>query len=408
MMDPTQRIDLQREEAPLDWSVYAHEQGLGREVGENLVRAKQLSRSPHLTTGDLLRALVRDTGHAGAACAALGLTPERVEPALEELAITPEPLVLQGPTELSGPLASVILHVQDEGNLLGVQSAGSLLLALRPDRLDVTPGPQDPLDSPGHGELALEMLGVARLRLREAVLEAIALSHPDTRDWDTRAEGFLRLSRFHMAYPYPGETEPPTASREEHEEAARLSAIAAHYLHASADDLKWLGRALYDERKKWFVARLVRLTELVPPELLEPLICAAIYEQDPSRNRHFVEAAVRGVGLAPVHERLLAYMRQGEDSEKAGAMRALYWCPPPDADSVKETAQGLLNAFLRESDLDVRRTALSRLALIDWRAMDTGLRLRLAEVLHGAASHPDVYIRHRADALRSELRGVLS
>ena len=38
---------------------------------------------------------------------------------MEELAVTPEPLVLQGPTELSGPLASVILHVQDEGNLLG-------------------------------------------------------------------------------------------------------------------------------------------------------------------------------------------------------------------------------------------------------------------------------------------------
>jgi hypothetical protein len=392
----------------LDWSAYAHEQGLGLEVAENLVRAKQFSRSPHLTTGDLLRALLRDTGHSGAACAALGLTPERVEPALEDLAVTPEPLVLQGPTELSGPLASVILHVQDEGNLLGVQSSGSLLLALRPDRLDVNPGPHDPLDSPGHGELALEMLGVERLRLRAAVLEAIAKSHPDTRDWDTRAEGFLRLSRFHMAYPYPGEPERPSAASEASDEAARLPAMAAHYLHASAEDLQWLGKALYDERKKWFVARLVRLTESVPSALLEPLICAAIYEQDPSRNRHFVEAAVRGVGLAPVHERLLWYMRQGEDAEKAGAMRALYWCPPPDADSVKETAHGLLDAFQRESDLDVRRTALGRLALIDWRAMDAKLRNRLAEVLQLAVAHPDVYIRHRADALRLDLRGVLS
>ncbi len=53
------------------------------------------------------------------------------------------------------------------------------------------------------------MLGVERLPLRVAVLEAIAKSHPDARDWDARAEGFLRLSRFHMVYPYPGETEPP-------------------------------------------------------------------------------------------------------------------------------------------------------------------------------------------------------
>ncbi|MBN1206021.1 MAG: hypothetical protein JXB05_13975 [Myxococcaceae bacterium] len=392
----------------MDWSAYAQEQGLGREVGENLVRARQLSRSPHLTTGDLLRALVRDTGHAGAACAALGLEQARVEPPLEELAVTPEPLVLQGPTELSGPLASVLLHVQDEGNLLGLQSSGSLLLALRPDRLDVVPSPPDPLDSPGHGELALEMLGVERHRLRNAVLEAIAKSHPDARDWETRSEGFLRLSRFHMAYPYPGEPEPASAQSEAAQEAALLPAMAAHYLHASAEDLKWLGTALYDERKKWFVVRLVRLTESVPSELLEPLICASIYEQDPSRNRHFVEAAIRGVGLAPVHERLLWYMRQGVDAEKAGAMRALYWCPPPDADSVKETAQGLLDAFQRESDLDVRRHALSKLALIDWRAMDAALRTRLAEVLELAATHPDVYIRQRADAIRMDLRGVLS
>ncbi len=392
----------------MDWSTYAYEQGLGREVGENLVRAQQLSRGPHLTTGDLLRALVRDGGHAGAACAALGLTPEKVEPPLEDLAVTPEPLVLQGPKELSGPLASVILHVQDEGNLLGQQSSGSLLLALRPDRMDVTATPSDPLDSPGHGELALEMLGIERLRLRAAVLEAISQSHPDTRDWDTRAENFLHMSRFHMAYPYPGETEPPEAPTEANEEAARLPAMATHYLHASAEDMKWLSRALYDERKKWFVARLVRLTESLPPELLEPLICAAIYEQDPSRNRHFVDAAVRAVGLAPVHERLLHYMRQGVESEKTGAMRALYWCPPPDADSVKEMARGMLDAFQRETDLDVRRTALSRLALIDWRAMDPGLRKRLAEVLQEAASHRDVYIRHRADAISGELRGVLT
>jgi len=46
--------------------------------------------------------------------------------------------------------------------------------------------------------------------------------------------------------------------------------------------------------------------------------------------------------------------------------------------------------------------------LIDWRAMDTEVRIRLAEVLQVAEAHPDVYIRHRADALRLDLRGVLS
>ncbi|MDY7226694.1 hypothetical protein [Hyalangium rubrum] len=390
----------------MDWSAYAREQGLGREVGDNLARAAQLSRSPVLTTGDLLRALVRDTGHAGTACAALGLEPARVESALEELALAPEPL-LRNVMELSGPTVSATLHVQDEGNLLGLQTSGALLLTLRPDRPEVASESVDPLDTPGHGELALEMLGIGRLPLRAAVLEAIARSHPDTRDWETRSQSFLRLSRFHTVYPYPGEKEPPPASAEAVEEAARLSAMAVHYLHASAEDLKWLGTALYDERKKWFVVRLVRMTESLPQALLEPLVCAAIYEQDPSRNRHFVEAAVHGVGQSAVHERLLWYMRQGVDAEKSGAMRALYWCPPPDAASVKETARWLLDAFIRESDLDVQRNALSKLALIDWRAMDAGLQARLGDVLHRAASHPDVYIRHRADVLRGEAKDLL-
>jgi hypothetical protein len=393
----------------LDWSAYAREQGLGQEVAENFVRAAQLSRGPYLTTGDLLRALVKDTRHAGAACAALGLDAARVEQPLEELAVAPEPIVLQGSTGLSGPLISATLHIQDEGNLLGTQTSGALLLALRPDRPDVTPGqPLDPLDAPGHGELALEMLGIERIALRTAVLEAIARTHPDTRDWESRCESFLRQSRFHMSYPYPGETEPPAAASEAVEEAARLPAIAVHYLHASPEDLKWLASALFDERKKWFVARLVRMTESLPSALVEPLICAAINEQDPSRNRHFVEAAIRGVGLAPIHERLLWYMRQGVDAEKAGAMRALYWCPPPDADSVKERARGLLDAFLREADLDVQRNALSKLALIDWRVMDAGLQHRLGEALQRAAAHSDVYIRHRADVLRGEVQGFIS
>jgi hypothetical protein len=394
----------------LDWSAYAHEQGLGREVGENLARAAQLSRSAFLTTGDLLRALVRDTGHAGAACAALGLEPARVEPPLEELAIAPEPL-LRNVLELSGPAHSATLHLQDEGNLLGLQTSGALLLSLRPDRPELAPEvtsePVDPMDAPGHGELALEMLGVERLALRIAVLEAIAKSHPDSRDWEARCEGFLRLSRFYTAYPYPGETEPPPASPEAMEEAARLPAMAVHYLHGTAEDLKWLSNALFDERKKWFVVRLVRMTESLPQALLEPLVCAAINEQDTSRNRQFVEAAVRGVGVGPVHERLLWYMKQGVDAEKAGAMRALYWCPPPDADSLKETARGLLEAFLREVDLDVQRNALSKLALINWQAMEAGLQAQLGEVLQRAAAHPDVYIRHRADVLRGEAKAIL-
>lgn len=388
----------------LDWSTYAQEQGLGREVGELLVRAARVSRGPYLTTAELLHALVRDTGHAGAACTALGIGPGRLEQPLEELAVSAEARSEHTP-ELSAPASDVLFHTQDEGDMLGLQTSGALLLALRMDRRGLAHEAGVPTAPPGHGELALEMMGVERPRLRTAVLEAIARTHPDTRDWDTRCAAYLRSSRFYLACTdalHNAET-----SAEARHEASRLPAMAVHYLQASPEDVRWLSNALYDGQKKWFVARLVRMTEFLPLALLEPLICAALFEQDANRNRTFVDAAVLAVGRAPVFERLLRYMREGDEAEKSGAMRALYWCPPPDAAAAVEVARGLLDAFQRETDLDVRRNAISRLARVDWSAMDAGLRARMGEVLRLAASHPDVYIRQRAEVLQTEAKGLL-
>ncbi|EAU62207.1 hypothetical protein STIAU_3623 [Stigmatella aurantiaca DW4/3-1] len=181
-----------------DWSAYAQEQGFGRELGEVLVRAARASRSPYLTTGDLLQSLVRDTGHAGEACAALGLGPGRIERPLEELAVSPEPRSGHAPS-LSAPASDVLFHTQDEGDMLGLQTSSALLLALRLDRRGLPSTPGVPTAPPGHGELVLEMMGIERSRLRMAVLEAIAQTNPDTRDWDTRCDTYLRLSRFHLA-----------------------------------------------------------------------------------------------------------------------------------------------------------------------------------------------------------------
>ncbi|WP_225411775.1 hypothetical protein [Stigmatella hybrida] len=390
-----------------DWSAYAQEQGFGRELGEVLVRAARASRGPYLTTGDLLQSLVRDTGPAGMACTALGLGPGRIERPLEELAVSPEPPAAQAPA-LSAPASEVFFHTQDESDMLGLQTSGALLLALRLDRRGLPTAPGVAPAAPGHGELVLEMLGIERPGLRRAVLEAVAQTHPDTRGWDARCEAYLRLSRFHLACTdAQGRRHGQEIPAPVREEAACLPAMALHYLQASPEDLRWLSHALYDGQKKWFVVRLVRMTESLPPALLEPLLCAALFEQDANRNRHFVEAAVRAVGNASVFERLLGYMRLGDEAEKAGAMRALYWCSPPDAAAGREVARGLLDAFLRETDLDVRRSAISNLAGIAWSTLDAGLQGQMREVLKAAASHPDVYIRHRADFIRSEAQGAL-
>jgi hypothetical protein len=86
----------------------------------------------------------------------------------------------------------------------------------------------------------------------------------------------------------------------------------------------WLAAAIADEERKWFVGAVFSRCSL-PRRLLPAMIRAAVYEQDASKNRLFVEPCVATYGKERVKSLLRGYIESGTEQEKRGAERALYW-----------------------------------------------------------------------------------
>lgn len=184
----------------------------------------------------------------------------------------------------------------------------------------------------------------------------------------------------------------------------------------SRSECEWLEDSLTDDERKWLVAlAATRAPHHVARELFDALVRAAVYERNPSFNRVFIDPCVRSVGWQRTAQALLSYVRDGTDFEKAGAVNALYWAsgrttrsimedPVPDpAVSEGESPRAtwdriqtvLLKEFVRNLNLDVRRSIVAHLR--DPSDYPDGLR-GLAEEAHRIAlSHPDDYIRSRAE-----------
>src|SRR5687767_3785287 len=75
-----------------------------------------------------------------------------------------------------------------------------------------------------------------------------------------------------------------------------------HLPHASDDEVDWLIESLEDDEKKWFVLAVVKHASSIPRKLFHPLMRAAIYEQNPSENRWFIEICLRAFGTRAVYE----------------------------------------------------------------------------------------------------------
>jgi hypothetical protein len=192
----------------------------------------------------------------------------------------------------------------------------------------------------------------------------------------------------------------------------------------SESDVDWLTGALTDsdaalrEEMKWFVEFVLRVTPpLVAAPLFDPLIRAAVYERDPSYNRYFVEPCVRSTGWQPTAQALLVYVRDGTDSEKAGAVNALYhvfgYASSPDLylkDRVPDPTESegespsatwhraqriFLEEFVRNPDVDVRRSIVPHLH--DVSRYHSELQDLAQEARRIALSHTDEYIQARAE-----------
>lgn len=178
-------------------------------------------------------------------------------------------------------------------------------------------------------------------------------------------------------------------------EAARRSVSSN-----SADDWQWLSQALDDVKRKVFVA-LVFKYQPVPKRLLAAFVHAALLEPNPSLNRMFIEPCVRTWGSGEVNRRLLHYLQEGTNEEKAGAASAFYWAQGnPRNEELGELRSAIRSALLHEfvcnTDLRVRQRIVPLLNL-DQAAYGEQDHPLIAQAIALARSHPDEYIRHRIE-----------
>ena len=167
-----------------------------------------------------------------------------------------------------------------------------------------------------------------------------------------------------------------------------------------ANDWQWLIEALGDAKRKVFVA-LVFKYQPVPKRLLCAFLHAAVLESNPSLNRIFVEPCVRSWGGAEVNRRLLRFLQEGTNLERAGAASAFYWAQGnPRNEELSEirysVRRALLHEFVHNPDLRVRQRIVPLLNLdpSDYERQDHPL---IAQAIATARSHLDEYIRHRIE-----------
>ncbi|MFG3227680.1 hypothetical protein ACGF07_23250 [Kitasatospora sp. NPDC048194] len=163
----------------------------------------------------------------------------------------------------------------------------------------------------------------------------------------------------------------------------------------------------YQGAARWEVHKALAGRSELPEEYFEALIEAAVHDPNPSFNRRFVEPALIAFGQRRVRQALLERLRTGTDSERAGAARAWYWTALSVAGGRNATADegaavrdswnaAALREFVANEDLDVRRCILPGLPLVP-RAYPAELHPLVEVAVSIARSHPDEYLRHRAE-----------
>ena len=168
----------------------------------------------------------------------------------------------------------------------------------------------------------------------------------------------------------------------------------------TSTDWQWLSDSLASAERKLFVA-LVFERQPVPKRLLAAFLHAAVMERDPSANRWYIAPCVRSWGSREIYLRLLHYLQNGSNEEKAGAASALYWAGEnprnEDLTEVRNQVRSLLlREFVSNTDVAVRQRIIPMLKL-DPSAYEFADRPLIAEAIALARAHPDEYIRHRIE-----------
>jgi hypothetical protein len=178
-----------------------------------------------------------------------------------------------------------------------------------------------------------------------------------------------------------------------------------------SDDPAWR----FECKKQLLAALLRKGRDLEFPDDLLPLFMrVAVYEPNPSFNRSFIDPCLQAYGARAVQAALLEYLATGTNREKAGAVRALYWAQRPlpasqrpdrsaevrhdeDLSDLRATiAARMLEEFLENDDLDVRRSLIPQLSF-DVAQYPDRCKPLIATAIAIARTHPDEYIRHRVE-----------
>jgi len=166
----------------------------------------------------------------------------------------------------------------------------------------------------------------------------------------------------------------------------------------------WFSKQLSHNDNKWFVVAFFRLVTL-PHEMFDAMIMAGILEICPSSNRPFIEICIQHHGLPSVLQSLISYIKHGNNTEKAGAIKARYWATDFKNDgSLRglklEFRELILDEFIVNEDLSVRTNIVTYL---EPEVYPENMHEKFSKVANIARNHDSEYIRNRiATQLKDE------
>lgn len=198
--------------------------------------------------------------------------------------------------------------------------------------------------------------------------------------------------------------------------------LSERFARIKDEDIQWFTNALHDENRKDFVSFVFLGMEIpLPDALFAAMLFAALREQDPSFNGHYVKPCVRSFGHRRVNEFLLKIFEKGTDFEKEQTIKALYWAqtdwgfqgiPPafkkeyaiPESVNYYEELMDVwkhrdylfLQEFVKNSNLRIRQL-LANWLVLDEDYYPDNLKHLVQEAIQIARNHGDSYIRERIE-----------
>jgi hypothetical protein len=192
--------------------------------------------------------------------------------------------------------------------------------------------------------------------------------------------------------------------------------IRSEWSSATDKDFQWLADALTKEPEKWFAAFLCARVETIPESLYFPLIKAGVDEPDPSFDGRFIEPCVWAFGHRRVNTTLLDIFESGTNTEKSGAVKAMYWARVlvtehngtyrqvitcgarvkeirvEMSDVWERQLRLMLNEVIQNPDADVRRNIILHMPLRPG-TYPSDAEEMVQKVIEIARNHPDRLVR---------------